>query len=106
MMNARRIRSPITWSPVTISRSRLAVTTSTSPGSTTDSGHEYRLSGDETKLAEETTRTVDADHALFTTGLLNDRDLALQDDEEVAVAVTFAKEDIAWLHGATLSRAR
>ena len=71
-----------------------------------DSGHEYRLSGDETKLAEETTRTVDADHALFTTGLLNDRDLALQDDEEVAVAVTFAIEDIARLHGATLSRAR
>src|ERR1700735_843276 len=56
--------------------------------------HEHPLTGDQAKLAEKASRTVDADHLLAGARVLDQGHLALNDHEEVAVPLTLAVKDV------------
>jgi hypothetical protein len=63
-----------------------------------DRGEEGGLADDEPELADEAARAVDADDALAVGAVgLDDRDPALEDDDELAVGVALAVEDVAGL---------
>src|SRR3984957_2313168 len=56
--------------------------------------HEPPLAGDQAKLAEKASRTVDSDRLLAGAGVLDQGDFALDDHEEVAVPFTLAVQDL------------
>ena len=68
-----------------------------------DRRDEHRLAGDQAELAEEPPRSVNADHSLAGARLLDDRDLPLEDHEEIAVAVALAVEHVPGLDASALA---
>ena len=71
-----------------------------------DRRHEHGLTGDESELAEEAVRAMHADDPLALFGFLHDGDLSRQDDEEAAVAVALAVQDVALVDRPALADAR
>ena len=71
-----------------------------------DRRYEHSLTGDESELAEEATRAMHANDPLALFGLLHHGDLPRQDDEEAAIAVTLAVQDVAVVHPPALADAR